>query len=257
MKKRLALVLATVAVCFVAAPAFASATWVSPAHIAQYTNPTGHPVKVTNYTTPKLDEIGNRHIYYYVYKKNSDGDYVYKTRFEGTLYNSDAYDSSTRAKGKLEDLKKGTYRVRAKLVWKDSDGDTQVRTSTYRYFVMKNMDYQAPTSVSAPTTKSYSYDVGDTFMLRSWVTPKFHTTENKAAWYHIYRKNSDGDYVYKTRVAANLVLSEDYDTTTRLWAKTSIEKSGYYRIRVRFVWHDADGDTHVMKSAYHYIHVTD
>ena len=93
------------------------------------------------------------------------------------------------------------------------------------------------------------------FMLRSYVTPKFHTTENKAAWYYIYRKNSDGDYIYKTRVAATLVLSDKYDSSTRLWAKTSIAKTGSYRIRVRFMWKDSDGDSHFMKSAYKYLHV--
>jgi len=251
MKKRLALVLVTLGICLLVTPALAMATYASPPVLARFTYAKGTTVKTHSYVTPKTSKLSNKKIYYYVYKRDSDGDYNYNQRFLGELHNSPKYDDSTRASGKLTGLKSGHFKVKAKYMWTDSDGDSHSRSSTFKYFVVENKDYQAPSYVSPPTTKSSTYDVDDSFMLRSYAKPKFHTLAHKKAWYYFYRKDSDGDYQYKMRVAATLYKTDD--PNTRLKAKTTVSKGGHYRVRVKFQWQDSDGDTHTRKSTYHYL----
>jgi hypothetical protein len=121
MKKWLGLVVATVALCFVASPAFATTTiHVYRAHTPKYTYSTGATISIWSYVTPKFSSLSNKKIYYYVYKKNSSGSYVYKKRVRGTLYKSASYSYSTRSKASTTISTTGYYRIRVRFMWKSS-----------------------------------------------------------------------------------------------------------------------------------------
>ena len=134
MRKWFGLLLATVALSLVATPAFASTSvYVSPAHTAQYYYNVGNTIKTWGYVTPKYAHIRNIKVTFYVYKKDSDGDYNLYKKVAGTLYNDSDYSYSTRDKATFAVHSAGKYRIKVKFTWTDSDGDSHTRWSSSHY----------------------------------------------------------------------------------------------------------------------------
>jgi hypothetical protein len=256
MRKWFGLLTATVAFSLVATTAFATTIHVYPPTTTRYTNSVNTAIKVKSHVTPRFKSLTDKHIYYYVDRKNPDGHYVFKTKVEGELYKSSSFMHRTLAKGSVTLDQTGKYRIRAKFTWLDSDGKLRVKKSAaYRYIKVVDLDFEAANYISPPTTAHYAYDKGDTVKIRSYVTPKFHTLEHKHVYYYIDRKNSDSHYVLKTKVEATLYKSDSYSHSTRVKADVKLEDSGKYRIRTKFTWTDSGGKLHVKKSTYHYIKV--
>ena len=121
---------------------------VSPVELSKKTYYTAKDsvVHMRSYVKPKYKTFDSKRIYYYIDVKNPDtGGYEYLGRWEATLYNTDDYAYSTRAKRdvsidalNIAENETTDFRVRVKLMWYDANDDLQVTKSTYSYFKVKD-----------------------------------------------------------------------------------------------------------------------